>query len=335
MRNEGKVIGVVAEVGRELYEESVVARMEGRAGAYSPKGAAGNALEIMANDRCNVKNMCKPDTVTKLTKSSTATQVDAVTLKAGKVVERIQYKDTVSPSGVQKTLNQVKAGKYQQAQLRGTVEVAEKYNEAAKASGVSKTMQSTGISHNATQRVGDKFTAQPIKLASLGDAAKNSAIFAFGTTAGVEVLKSVVNGDSFGECTSHVVSKGAESVISVATATVTAEMVGSAMAAVGIPGIGLAIATTLVVGKAVSDMTEGKYDEAGEVVGDAVEDMVNDVKDAVSIGSDLARNIASEVGDTARDVASEAGDAISDVVDEVGDVVFNVFGGILGGLFGF
>lgn len=49
--------------------------MTGRAGAYSPKGSAGNALEIMANDKSNLGNLFKPDTVTKLTKSSTATQL--------------------------------------------------------------------------------------------------------------------------------------------------------------------------------------------------------------------------------------------------------------------
>lgn len=171
-KNNGKQLGIAAEVAREGYEGSVMNRMAGRAGAYSPKGAPGNALEIMANDKSNLSNILKPDTVTKLTKSSTATQVDAVTTKAGKVVERIQYKDTVSPAGVKKTLNQVKAGKYQQAQLRGTVEAAEKYNAAAKTSGVTKTMKSTGISHDTTQRIGDKFTKQPIKVASLGDAVK-------------------------------------------------------------------------------------------------------------------------------------------------------------------
>lgn len=114
-KNEGKTMGLGAEIIREGYEASVVSRMTGRAGAYSLKGSAGNALEIMANDKSNLGNLFKPDTVTRLTKSSTATQVDAVTTKAGKVVERIQYKDTVSPAGVQKTLNQVKAGKYQQA----------------------------------------------------------------------------------------------------------------------------------------------------------------------------------------------------------------------------
>lgn len=40
----------------------------------------------------------------------------------GKIIKRIQYKDTVSPAGVQKTLSQVKSGKYQQAQLCGTIE---------------------------------------------------------------------------------------------------------------------------------------------------------------------------------------------------------------------
>jgi len=105
--NEGKTLGITAEVAREGYEGSVVARMSGRAGAGSPKGAAGNALEIMANDKCNMADILKPDTVTKLTKSSTAKQIDAVTMKGKKVIGRIQYKDTVSEAGVAKTLKDV------------------------------------------------------------------------------------------------------------------------------------------------------------------------------------------------------------------------------------
>lgn len=52
--NEGKTMGLGAEMAREGYETSVVSRMAGRAGAYSPKGSAGNALEIMANDKSNL-----------------------------------------------------------------------------------------------------------------------------------------------------------------------------------------------------------------------------------------------------------------------------------------
>lgn len=292
-KNEGKTLGFGAEIAREGYEASVVSRMSGRAGAYSPKGAAGNALEIMANDKSNMRNLLKPDTVTKLTKSSTATQVDAVTTKAGKVIERIQYKDTVSPAGVRKTLNQVKAGKYQQAQLRGTIEAAEKYNAAAKASGVSKTMKSTGISHNATQRVGDKFTKQPIKMGSMGDAVKGSTAVSVGITAAVEVGKSIVNGDSVGECTGHVVAKGTESALSAAAATVAAEAtastVGGLLATSPIPVAGPLIAgigAALLVGGAVSEITDGAFDEVGSAIGDVVDEVVDGVCDAVSSVAD-------------------------------------------------
>ncbi|MDY3274626.1 MAG: hypothetical protein SOX33_02360 [Agathobacter sp.] len=286
--NEGKTMGLGAEMAREGYETSVVSRMAGRAGAYSPKGSAGNALEIMANDKSNLGNLFKPDTVTKLTKSSTATQVDAVTTQAGKVIERIQYKDTVSPAGVQKTLNQVKSGKYQQAQLRGTIEAAEKYNAAAKANGVTKTMQSTGISHNATQRVGDKFTKQPIKAASLGDAVKGSTAASVGITAVVEVGKSIANGDTVGECTGHVVSKGTESALTAAAATVAAEAtasaVGGLLATSAIPVVGPAVAgigAALLVGGAVGEITDGVFDEVGSAIGDAVDDVVSGISDFV------------------------------------------------------
>lgn len=288
-KNNGKQMGIAAEVAREGYEGSVMTRMAGRAGAYSPKGAPGNALEIMANDKSNLSNILKPDTVTKLTKSSTATQVDAVTTKAGKVVERIQYKDTVSPAGVQKTLNQVKSGKYQQAQLRGTVEAAEKYNAAAKTSGVTKTMKSTGISHDTTQRIGDKFTKQPIKVASLGDAVKGSTVAAVGITTAIEVGKSIVNGDSIGECTSHVVAKGTESAISAAVATVAGEVtagaVGGLLATSAIPVAGPVIAgigAAVLVGSAVGEVTDGLFDDVASGIGDTVENIAYGIGDAVS-----------------------------------------------------
>lgn len=88
-------MGLGAEMAREGYEASVISRMTERAGTYSPKGSAGNTLEIMANDKSNLGNLFKPDTITRLTKFSIATQEDTVTTKAGKVIERIQYKDIV------------------------------------------------------------------------------------------------------------------------------------------------------------------------------------------------------------------------------------------------
>lgn len=318
-KNEGKNLGIGSEIAREGYEASVVHRMTGRAGVSTIKGAPGNALEIMANDKRNMKNLLKPDTVTKLTKSSTATQVDAVTTKSGKVIERIQYKDTVSPSGVRKTVNQVKSGKYQQAQLWGTKEAAKQYNDMAKAEGISKKMHSTGISHNSTQRVGDKFTKQPIKAASLGDAVKNSTAIAVGITAATEVVKSVANGDSVGECTANVVSKGAESAVTASAAAVAGEVAGS------------------IAAKVVGEVTDGAFDEIGENIGlavdnigytvedavdnigDTVEDVTDNVRYAVENVTDNITDVAESIGDTIGDIAVDVGDTISDVVDDIGD----------------
>lgn len=298
--NEGKVMGLGNEIAREGYEASVVSRMAGRAGAYTPKGAAGNALEIMANDRSNLGNIFKPDTVTKLTKSSTATQVDAVTMKAGKVVERIQYKDTVSPAGVQKTLNQVKSGKYRQAQLKGTVEAAQKYNAAAEKCGVTKTMKSTGISHNTTQRVGSKFVKQPMPASALGDAVKGSAVAAVGLTSAIEIGKSIVNGDTVGECTGHVVSKGAESAITAAAATVAAEaatgLAAGLLATSAIPVVGPAIAgigAAVAVGGAVGKLTDGAFDGVGSAVSDAVDTAAYKVSE---VAGSIAFNVSTTIG---------------------------------------
>ena len=278
-------IAVLNEVGREGYEASVMYRMVGRSGASTPKGASGNVLEIMANDKANLKNIFKPGTVTKLTKSPVATQVDAVTMRGGKVLERIQYKDTPSASGLQKTLKQVESGKYRQAQLRGTKETAEQFNKLAAKRGITKRMESTGISTKTTNQIGDKFTGQTPKLSSLGNAAKTSATMAAGVTAGVEVVKSIANGDSVGECTGHVVSKSAESAITAAVSTVAAEttfgIATSLLATSAVPVVGPLIAAgaaAIGAGTIMGEITDGIFDD----IGDGIGNVVDEVGDAIS-----------------------------------------------------
>ena len=295
--NEGKVLSIGAEAGRIGYEASVVSRMTGRAGTGSSKGVSGIALEIMATDKSNMENLFKPDTITKLTKSSTAPQVDAVTTTAGKVVERIQFKDTVSPSGVRKTLEQVKSGKYQQVQLRGTIEATEKYNAAAEASGITKAMKSTGISHDTTQRVGDKFINRPIKPASMTDAIKGSATTSVAITTATEVGKSIMNGESMGECTSHVVSKGAESalttVVTTAVAETTTGLAATLLASSAIPVLGPAvvgIGTALCIGNAMGEITDGVFDDVGTAIGNTVDNITYGISNAVESFADGVSN---------------------------------------------
>lgn len=208
--------------------------------------------------------MLKPGTVTKLTKFPVATQVDVVTMKGGKVLERIQYKDTPSVSGIHKTLKQVESGKYRQTQLRGTTETAEKFNRLDEKRGISKRMESTGISSKTTNRIGDKFTGQTPKMANIRNATKTSAIMAAGLTVGVEVFKSIANGDSVGECTGHVILKSAESAIIAAVSTAVAEatfgiassLLASSCIRVAGPLIvagAVAIGVGSLVGEAISD----------------------------------------------------------------------------------
>lgn len=45
-KNEGKTMGIGAEMAREGYEASVISRMTGRAGAYSPKGGGCRSCSI-------------------------------------------------------------------------------------------------------------------------------------------------------------------------------------------------------------------------------------------------------------------------------------------------
>lgn len=287
--NSTKEIAILSEVGREGYEASVLNRMQGRSGAYTVKGAPGNALEIMANDKANLKNIFKPDTVTKLTKSPTAKQVDAVTMKGGKVLERIQYKDTTSISGINKTLKQVENGKYNQVQLRGTKETTEQFNRLAEEYGIKKRMISTDISSKTTKRIGDKFTKQSPKLVSVGDAVKSSTKVAAGLTAGIEIVKSIANGDSVGECASHVVSKGSESVITAATSTVAAELtfgtVSSMLATSAIPVAGPLVAAGSVAigtGLLVGELTDGVFDEIGDNIGEVIDNIGDTISDTVS-----------------------------------------------------
>ena len=102
--NKEKTAGNLANSVVEGYDYSVAVRMSGRAGAYSPTGGKGNAFEVMYSDKKNLSNLLKPDTTTTLTNSSTARQVDLVTKKGNRIIERIQCKDTPSAKGTMDTI---------------------------------------------------------------------------------------------------------------------------------------------------------------------------------------------------------------------------------------
>ena len=152
-----KTAGNLANSVVEGYDYSVAVRMSGRAGAYSPTGGKGNAFEVMYSDKKNLSNLLKPDTTTTLTNSSTARQVDLVTKKGNRIIERIQCKDTPSAKGTMDTIKRVQNGQYRTTQLVGTSESAAAFNAKAPSQGVTKVMKDSGISTKDTTRVSNKF----------------------------------------------------------------------------------------------------------------------------------------------------------------------------------
>lgn len=144
-----------AVVTKTGYEASVIARAVGRAGA-NPH-LKGHIHEILVKDARNARNLLTMNGAsTSLTKSTTASTVDLVTTRGGKVIERIQVKDVTSRSGIDKLVKQCADGKYRSAQLVGSEESTLAFNKAAEKAGISKRMTSTGVSSKSTESLAQR-----------------------------------------------------------------------------------------------------------------------------------------------------------------------------------
>ncbi|URW88258.1 hypothetical protein M5E84_09970 [[Ruminococcus] torques] len=203
--NKEKTAGNLANSVVEGYDYSVAVRMSGRAGAYSPTGGKGNAFEVMYSDKKNLSNLLKPDTTTTLTNSSTARQVDLVTKKGNRIIERIQCKDTPSAKGTMDTIKRVQNGQYRTTQLVGTSESAAAFNAKAPSQGVTKVMKDSGISTKDTTRVSNKFNGVQSST-GIANAAKSSAKLGGAFGGGMAAVESIVNGDDLSTTTGNVAS---------------------------------------------------------------------------------------------------------------------------------
>lgn len=144
-----------AVVTKTAYESSVIARAIDRAGA-NPH-LKGHIHEVLVKDACNARNLLSMNGAsTELTRSTTASTVDLVTTRGGKVIERIQVKDVTSRAGIDKLVKQCASGKYRSAQLVGSEESAEAFNKAAEKAGISKRMSSTGVSSKSTESLAQR-----------------------------------------------------------------------------------------------------------------------------------------------------------------------------------
>lgn len=227
--------------GKTTYEASVINRAVERAG--NNPHLKGHIHEIMVKDAKNLRNLFNGNT-TELTKSTTAKTVDLVTKNGGKVVERLQLKDTLSQSGVDKTVKQVLNGQYRSTQLVGTNETTELVNKALEKAGSAKRMTSSGVSSNTTTTLAQRAGASG--SGTLGNAvlqsAKTGGTLGAGIGAGIEVASGIVG-----------LVNGERDLSDVALSTVKAGAKGyatgaAAAAAVTATGPAVLVATTAVAG---------------------------------------------------------------------------------------
>ena len=320
-------VGTVSAMGVEnIYEASVIARMTGRAGASTVKGAKGISFEIIYSDIKNMFSNIKNGFKTKLSASSIDTVADLVTTnKSGEVVQLIQCKDGTSPAQIKNVIEEVSAGKYSSTELVGTKEFAALYNEKAAANGVTQTATNSGVSTKTTSKVANKALGiAPSGTQLLKATAKNSGISA-AISGCISLAESVFRGDDVYTAAGNMVEDASISAVSIALATVTSAELPAILTALGasaaVANAGAAVVAFAipVAGGYALYILADKF-HFGEKVADALESMVTSIKstyhnvEAKVISFDIPEKCS-----TAWAAVADAGEAVKDAVWDFGE----------------
>lgn len=267
-------------IGRNGYEQTVIARAMARAGA-NPH-LKGHIHEVLLKDARNLRNLVSFNGAsTELTKSTTATTVDLVTTKGGRIIERIQVKDVTSPSGINKLVRQCADGKYRSARLMGSDEATQAFNKAAQKAGISKRMTSTGVSSKTTESLAQRAgaTGSGTLGSAMASAARTGGLAGAIIGAGIESVRSCsdyMDGTADGvEVTARIAKAGAKGGVCGASAGAAATAAGAGtitvVSALGLTGA-VATATTfaapIVVAVAVGYLASEAFDGVCDFVGD-------------------------------------------------------------------
>jgi hypothetical protein len=236
-------------VGKNLYEASVKTRALQNAGGCN--NLNGHILEIMGADKTNLNPFNGLHET--LVKSRTAHAVDSVVTKGGKIVQRVQYKDTAKSIG--DTVRRVKDGQYNSVTLKGTSETAKVFNRYAEKHGIAKRMQDTGISSDTTKSLARSCgAAKQVSLArAAGAAAKSGGIVGGAVAGGISAISNTIAlangekdpGEALGSIAKDTAGGALSGAGSAAAATATGAVVASAVAGTAIAGT--AVGTVCVV----------------------------------------------------------------------------------------
>lgn len=257
--------GTAAAAAREVFEGAVGIEAVMRAGK-NPQ-LKGIVHEVMFKDLYNLSPERLIDgNVAVLSKSPTAVRDDLLIMNGGKVVQRMQLKDTVSGSGVADTIAKVSNKHYAGTNLMGTPETVAKYTEAvAKGKQVTQQMSSTGISSNDTARIAAKTigsSAGKVSAEALHSVAKSSGAIGAVFSGGLEVINSglklvdceIDGGEFVANVAKETIGGGVSAAGASAAATAAAAATATALAATTAPAwvpAAAGVAAAVVAGSAI------------------------------------------------------------------------------------
>ena len=235
-----------AIAAREGYEAYTGLRALERAGHC--KNLHGHVHEVMFCDKfnCNPANILEGKQAI-LSKSTSAPVHDVVVMKGGHFAGGFQLKDTVSNSGVSKTLRQINSGKYNHTTILGTEETVDRLGDQAL-----QKVHSSGISSQTTTRIADKALGRMPSASALGLAARSGGMFGAGIGAGVELISSlsdVCDGrktldEAAIDVGAAAVKGGITGAGSAAAGTFVSGATGAAVSTFAATGVGAAMAST-------------------------------------------------------------------------------------------
>lgn len=289
-QNESKQImntSKTAVFAQEAYEAKVGTEALVRQGGYNPQ-LKGVVHEVLFCDQYNAN----PENIlagrrAELTKSVTAIRDDIVIKENGKVVGRMQLKDT--PHSIGHTIEQVKNQKYVRTNLMGTEETTAAYAEKAAKYGKDgiQQMKSTGISSKDTSRIADKTLGNQVSAESIFHGAGTAGTVGAVASAAVELIGMAVDGEqhSAGEVFEETAKAGATGYVSSAAgfagAEVAANVVRGAVAGIGAASAAGSIAAAILPGAAAV----GGAIVAGKAAAEFATPVVEGIADAVRFKS--------------------------------------------------
>ena len=246
-KNESKLEVQATTAVKEAYEYKSGLEAVKRVGDLPPDKLKGVVHEVMFKDRFNLKNAFSGKKAI-LSRSRQAVRDDVLIQDGKKIVERLQLKDTSKSVG--DVVRRVKQGQYRATKLVGTEETAKAYNQVAVKQGIGKSMRSSKISTNTTERVAAKVKGSMPSAKSLLHGAKQAGKAGAIVSAGIAAATSAVdyfNGEiDEKEAAAKVVSAGVAGYAGGAAGAVASSLAASAVTS------GLAaVTTTTAIGAAV------------------------------------------------------------------------------------